>query len=314
MTSTIIRTRQIPFLFILSWLVIFQVFFGNEYIFGQEIQLLKKAETEIARDFIDLKAAPDDSARNSINARILSRFHLALMMPSAANYSFDSLKTIVRITSDDNRFTIFHWNLQRQNGQHCYYGFLRMNDYDKSKVFSLNDYSDSLEVPDILTLNPAQWYGALYYKVITGKTSQGTTFYTLLGWSGEDALVTSKVIEILSFNISDEPQFGLPVFKNYPGGMKTRIIFRFSSSVTMSLKFEEQIVSSKKKWNPRKRVFDITNTLEPIIVADRLIPMEPMLEGQYQYYVPAGDINDGFYMEDGNWMFIQGIESRNKPR
>ncbi len=235
-------------------------------------------------------------------------------MPSAAGYSFDSLKTIARITSDDKRFTIFHWNIQRENGRHYYYGFLRINDDAKPKIFPLVDFSDSLAFPDSMILNCGHWYGALYYKVITGKTANGTTFYTLLGWSGEDALITSKVIEILTFNAVDEPIFGLAAFKEYPGGIKTRIIFRYSSSATMALKYEEQILSTGRKWNPRKRTFDITNTQKQTIVADRLIPLDPMQEGQYQYYFPAGDMIDGFYMDYGSWKYIQGIESRNKPR
>ncbi|MCX6279044.1 MAG: hypothetical protein NT004_13260 [Bacteroidetes bacterium] len=291
------------------------VFFSiGGFVNGQEVPSVKSMEQELSRDFFVLKNTHNDSARFKLNDTILSLFHSVLSMPSAACYSFDSLKTIARITSDDKRFTIFHWNIQRENGRHRYYGFLRINDGTKSKIFQLVDFSDSLAIPDSLILDSGHWFGALYYRVITGTTSTGKTFYTLLGWSGEDALITSKVIEILTFNAADEPIFGLPVFKEYPGGMKTRIIFRYSSSATMALKYEEQIVSTGKKWNSRKRIFEITNTLKQTIVVDQLIPLDSTQEGQYQYYFPAGDMIDGFYMDYGRWRFIQGIESRNKPR
>lgn len=288
------------------------IFCTSNGVSGQNQKQLETMEREILQRFDSLKKSRNDTLRFALNERILQQFDYALKLPAAKNYSFDSLTSVARISDADNSFTFFHWNLQQQNGKHHYYGFLRINSREKSKIFALVDQSDLLSAIDSLILGPSNWFGSLYYKIISGKTEQGGQFYTLLGWSGKDNKVTCKVVEILTFDSEGKPQFGLPIFKNYKNGNNTRVIYRYSATTSMALKFEKQIVNNSKKWNPRKREFDSSIVEDWIIVADRLIPLDPMLEGQYQFYVPAGDVNDGFMMENGIWKFKTSIESRNK--
>ena len=92
----------------------------------------------------------------------------------------------------------------------------------------------------------------------------------------------------------------------------TRIIFRFAATTTMSLKFEKQTIASNKKWNIKKRDFDYSTRNSEMIVFDKMVPLDPLLEGQYQYYVAAGDTFDGFLFKDHSWTFITGIDTRNK--
>jgi hypothetical protein len=80
----------------------------------------------------------------------------------------------------------------------------------------------------------------------------------------------------------------------------------------MSLKYEKQPVSTNKKWNNRKRVFEYTMVETPMIVCDRMGPLYPEMEGQYQYYVASGDLYDGFVFKDHCWTFLENIETRNK--
>ena len=234
------------------------------------------------------------------------------MLPAAENVTFESIKTLIKITSGDNRFRIFHWNLPARDGKNRYFGFLKMLHRESPVVFPLTDFSDSLASPDTVLLDTRHWFGALYYKVISGKTALGKQFYTLLGWAGNNSTITRKVIEILSFDDHGTPQFGLPVFPDYEGGKMTRIIFSYSASTSMSLKYEEQAVATEKKWNPKKRGFDEKSKNAMMIIYDRLVPLDPQLEGQYQFYVTAGDVCDGFQFINGTWNFILGVETRNK--
>ncbi len=299
---------------IVLWLGSFSAFlFPGLIAYGQELQTIRDAEVELSKDFQALKNQRDDSSRSRINNHILDRFSTILLLPSSINYPFDSLKSVDRITSGDNMFTIYHWNIQSRNGHHTYYGFLQITRENKPKLYPLIDKSDSISGADSMILDTGHWFGALYYRIIIGNTALGKTMYTLLGWSGENADITAKVIDVLTFDNSGEPHFGLPVFIAQTGGGKTRIIFRFSSHSTMVLKYEDQVVKTTKKWNPRKREFEEAIKWNKIIVFDRLVPLDPIMEGQYQFYVPAGDVNDGYYMENGLWKFIEGIESRNTP-
>jgi hypothetical protein len=285
---------------------------NNSPVLAQDFQSLRAAEDTLAAILTRLNQAEDDSLRYAINDSFRTTLLNIMMLPGADDAKFESLKTLIKITSDDNRFRIFHWNLPTQDGRKKYFGFLKLLRQSPPAIFPLTDFSDSIASPDTVLLDCNHWFGALYYKVISGKNARGKQYYTLLGWAGNNAAITQKVIEILSFDDQGIPQFGLPVFPNYARGNNTRVVFRYSASTTMSLKYEEQPITSEKKWDPKKRGFDEKSRNALMIVFDRLVPLDPQLERLYQFYVAAGDVFDGFQFTNGSWNFIQGIEPKNK--
>ena len=307
------RKRRSLFFTVLNFLIpglmlVFQV------TSGQEIKDLPSLRLKIAMDFSKLRQFKADSLKFPVNDRLIREMGELLNKYKKNDLHIDTIKGLVQIASEDQRFTFYHWNLQRQNGVHNYYGFLKIKSGDSARIIRLTDRSDSIQGADTMPLDAGNWYGALYYKVIPCQTFTGQQYYTLLGWSGETDRVTSKVIEILQFGPSGEPRFGMRVFRNYSDDAKARIIFRFSAGTTMALRFEKQVISSSKKWNKKRREFDVTPNEEWMIVADRLSPLDPLMEGQAEYYVPAGDISDGFLLEKGVWNFKTDIETRNKGR
>ena len=279
---------------------------------GQRFHTIMQAEDTLKTILSSLNLAKDDSSRNEINQMFINDLAEALKIPSSDSYPFDSLKTLIKITSPDNKFRILHWNLPSSDGKHKYYGFIKLLNHDPPMIFPLVDKSDSLPDPETAALSNLQWFGALYYKVIQEEAGTGEHVYTLLGWSGKNAMITRKVIEVLSFDEHGKPRFGFKLFHDFRGGNMARIIFSFSALATMSLKYEKQAIPSKKSWNSKKRVFDHSMDETPMIVFDRMIPPDPLLDGQYQFYVAAGDIFDGFAFTNGWWSFINGIEARNK--
>jgi len=284
----------------------------NSQAVAQDFQSMRVAEDTLAAILTRLNQAEDDSLRYILNDSFRTTLSSIMMLPGADDAKFESLKTLIKITSDDNRFRIVHWNLPTQDGRKKYFGFLKLLHQSPPVLFPLTDFSDSIASPDTVILDCSHWFGALYYKVITEKNARGKEYYTLLGWAGNNAAITQKVIEILSFDDKGIPQFGLPVFPNYARGNNTRVVFRYSASTTMSLKYEEQPITSEKKWNPEKRGFNEKSRNALMIVFDRLVPLDPQLERLYQFYVAAGDIFDGFQFTHGSWNFIQGIEPKNK--
>jgi len=217
-----------------------------------------------------------------------------------------------KLAAPDKKFRIYLWNLRMQNGTYRYYGFIQQTPGQHANVTSLIDRSDSIMEPETQLLTPENWYGALYYKIIPVETGHSKTVYTLLGWDGINTLLTQKLIDILTFKENGEIQFGAPLFLDYAANQNMRIIFRYSCEASMILKFDDQTLINTKHWNPRKREFENTTKQAPIIVCDRLIPLDPQLEGLYQHYVPASDVYDGFLLEGSKWHYIKGIDVRNK--
>ncbi len=280
---------------------------------GQRFKSVEQAEDTILTAVkASLTRDLTDSSRNVINQLIYNGLHEALRLPASDDYPFESLKSIVTITSPDKKFRIFHWNLPGSDGKQRYFGFIKMLGQDPPVIFPLTDISDTLLSPDTVVLDNAHWYGSLYYKIIPGELSSGKKIYTLLGWAGRNSLITQKVIEVLMFDDHDKPRFGLKVFPDFKDGNMARIIFRYSAETTMSMKYEKQSIATNKRWNSKKREFDYSLEESLMIVCDRVVPIDPQLTGQYQYYVAAGDIFDGFLFRNNCWTFLSGIDTRNK--
>ncbi len=278
---------------------------------GQVFQNIMQAEETLCKDLAALNRATDDSTRTFCNQKFSADLRIALALPASDNYPFDSLKTLTRILSPDNKFRIFQWNLPASDGRSRFYGFIKMTGSTPAKIFPLVDFSDSLHMPDTMVLDHLHWQGALYYKIIPGEEATGKTFYTLLGWAGRNSLITKKIIEILSFSETGAPYFGCKIFPDYGEGNMTRIVFRFAPTTSMSIKYEKLSIASDKRWNSRKRIFEYSMKDTWIIVCDRMVPLDPQLDGQYQFYVAAGDIYDGFIFKHNYWSFMKGIDIRN---
>jgi hypothetical protein len=271
-----------------------------------------QAEDSLNSILATLNMAGNDSIKDKLNIDFSNALEQTLLLPSADNHVFKSLKSLVQLTSSDHKFRIFHWNLPDIRGEHRYYGFLKVCGTEQGKVFKLTDRSDSMPNPDTTITDNRRWFGALYYKIIREVLASGEPVYTLLGWAGHDKSLTMKVIEVLTFDNLDHPHFGLKVFPDYGDGKQARVIYRFGSTSTMSMKYEKQAIETEKKWNGKKQVFDYTYKEAEMIVCDRLVPLDPQLEGQYRFYVAAGDVCDGFLFRDHHWHFISGIDPWNK--
>ncbi|MBL4623749.1 MAG: hypothetical protein JKY42_01190 [Flavobacteriales bacterium] len=155
-------------------------------------------------------------------------------------------------------------------------------------LYELIDKSDEITRPLNRQLDHTNWYGALYSEIIVVK-KKGKTYYTLLGWDGNNEFTTKKIIEVLYFTSANNPKFGAQLFKLSKGSPR-RIIFEYSEEATMSLKWEEK----------RKQ-----------IVFDHLSPSEEDLIGVRQYYVPDMSF-DALELQKGTWVYIHDVDIRIK--
>jgi hypothetical protein len=139
----------------------------------------------------------------------------------------------------------------------------------------------------------------------------GQTFYTLLGWDGISLQLTQKIIDVLYFDRSDHPHFGSKIFQNFDNDGYSRIFFKYSSSASMVLRYDNQYLVNNKKWNPEKKRFETDREQVNMIVCEELVPVDPQLEGQFEYYVPS-EVFDGFVFRDGMWNYFKNVDVRNK--
>jgi len=261
----------------------------------------------------EMQKAENDSVRIIFNKQFHETLYRTLLLEGSFDYPFDSLRTIGKITSPDKKFRIFNWNLPKSDGTNIYFGFILLSQKAKMHaIYDLIDCSDSIPQPEIACLDDHSWFGSLYYKIIVTK-SDDQKFYTLLGLDRLNNQLIQKVIDVLYFDNANHPHFGAKIFRNYGNDQICRVLFKYSSSASMLLTYDNQYIIKNKKWNPTKKQFENEREKAWMIVSDELVPPDPQLEGQFEYYMPSSEIFNAFIFNEGKWNFIKNVDVRNKP-
>lgn len=234
-----------------------------------------------------------DEIRSASNIKFKSLLLEALKEPEAFYYPFDSLKTIARMTPEDNAFHIFNWNFPKTDGTFEYFAVLHQKISEKKKspetykVIDFKDHSHLINNPEGNSSGPDNWFGAHYYKLFTLNYKK-EKFYFLLGLDWNDLMTNKKVIEVITIQNNGNIKLGSPIFEM---GKKTlkRVIFEYSDQAVMSLKFMDE---------------------EKRIVFDHLSPSNPALKDQHQYYGPDFSF-DAYNWKKGKMIYQQDIDARN---
>lgn len=255
----------------------------------QELKLLQK-ETFYSRK---------ETERIAGNKKFIKTWDAIVSNPEILTYPFDSLKDISILVPKNNKFKLITWNLHKDDGTHGFFGYLLVNNSKRVKkglfkhetiqayeYFKLVDNSGSIKNPENYIGSPAKWYGMLYYSLI-----ECNGFYTLLAWDGNDNLTQKKIVDVLYFKPDGTPVFGKDVFK-FARKNPRRLIFEYSSEVSMSLKYNEK----------RKQ-----------IIYSHLAAKDPgsVLEGQFQYYGPDGSF-DALELRKDKWITLEAVDITNE--
>lgn len=230
-----------------------------------------------------------------LNERITSCYYFiqtlkeALKVPNSFYYDFTSLKTVSALRPDDDKFRIFTWNLILDSGKYMYFGAIQMNTSDSLILFGLYDSSDYNRDLIYGQFDNRHWVGALYYQIHHYKWKK-EDYYIVFGWDGQDAKTNRKVLDVLWFDDEGRPNFGKEIF-NFDGDVQARVIFDFSDQTAMLLRYDKD---------------------EKAIVFANLVPINPLLEGRYENYVPDGTY-DYMKFEKGVWKrHLMMFEDREK--
>jgi hypothetical protein len=229
----------------------------------------------------------------------IPKFVSALKLDNSFYYPFDSIETVSKIYSPDSLFRIFTWQLVLPKGHFRYYGVIQMRS-TKVKIFPLYDMSDTMRYhPQLVTTND-NWYGALYYNIISKQADLSVgqagkkTIYTLFGYEAADVATRRKVIEILTFDDKGKPRFGAPLFYFKREEDSTH----YKHTDTLSRFFIEY------KYNA-STILNYDTALE-MIVFDHVAAPKQKVEGATFTYVPDGTY-EGFLWKGGHWNWVEKV-------
>lgn len=228
---------------------------------------------------------------DSLSQDLVSNFMAILKEDGAFDYPFDSIFPIGKVSSPDGKLRIFTWNIVLDDGGYKYYGLLQYREKAKmeTQIFVLSDSSALISDPEKASLNPENWFGALYYQIIETKLPE-TTLYTLFGWDGNNLYTKKKILESLTFTSSGKPKFGKMVFKIDRVKLK-RVIFEFSPMVNMFMIYDDK---------------------NKTIIFDHLEPSDPVYEGNRAFYGPDFSY-DAFEFVDDVWVFKSNYKFDSTP-
>lgn len=242
-----------------------------------------------------------ESERVETNKKFIAAWDKIVNDVNILYYSFDSIKEASIIFPKNKKFKLITWNLNKDDGAHTYFGYLIVNNSKRLKksflnyttisefeVFKLRDHSIDVKSPENYIGGPDKWFGMLYTQII-----ECDGFYTLIGWDGNSKLTKRKFIDVLYFKSDGEPIFGKDIFK-IPKKSPKRLMFEYSSEVSMSLKYIER----KKQ-----------------IVYSHLASREDgaFLEGMFQFYGPDGSF-DALELKKDRWVTVEDVDVRNNQK
>lgn len=236
----------------------------------------------------------DEDERLTSGYHFLKHMNYALRVQGSYYYKFDSLKSVSIIYSPDDAFRIITWNLVLNEERFHYYGVIQLNPEKTKKLkdttnlrpfYPLIDRSQFIRNALDTTVDNNYWWGATYYKIIP-VTYKKQTYYTLLGWNGSTRMSNKKVVESLYFE-KNKPYFGAPIFDINLKKVIKRMIFEFSNSATMTLRYED------------KRGYLIYESVGPTRPQDMGHPETYLPDGSYDYMI--------FNKKTGIWEKQQGM-------
>lgn len=246
-----------------------------------------QVEDSIQSLFSKIIETKDDAKKLEYNKEIGNYLERALAKKTSFEYPFNKLQYISKLASADGKTRIFTWDIPFDDGTYRYFGFIQIKSKNNISLAKLSDKSARTKKTKQAVLSNTEWYGALYYKILTN-TYKNKTYYTLLGWDGNDNFTNKKIIEILTIK-RKKPQFGAKLFK-MQNTTQARVVFEYAKQAKMMLNYDDEL---------------------KLIVFDHLAPSLKKFKDQYMYYGP--DLSqDGLQFIDGYWILKENIDLRNK--
>lgn len=274
-------------------------------------QTFSEQEKKLASLLDSIKYGSHLEVKNTANQNFTKELQYTLSLNNAFHYPFSNLKMGI-FTSPDKQIRIFNWMLIKDKREYDYFAVIQFFN-PKTKQYqtvTLDNTIDEIFEPEQSILDSSQWFGALYSDLIE-VSYQNKTYYTLLGWNGNDPAVNRSVIDVINIKPNGEISSGAPIFQ-MGKELKKRLVFNFSKRASMILRYDNQEcieVTTNKKGVKKEKIIPAK-----MIVMDHLMPEQSHLKGHFEYYIPAGDIYDGLLFKNGKWILKADILVKNKPQ
>jgi len=255
----------------------------------------------------------DNAEKKLIWSTELSKKLLDHLENSEEIKSLDSTALLVDLISEDKKVQIVTWGIEF-DGKWEYFGLLKS--YNQSKktyqVYDLvsTDFLSSLDKKELFDQN--NWPSGVYFKMIE-KEYNKRKYYTFLGWLAPISQTSYKFIEVMTLSKSGKPYFRKTNYFKTGKQYDNRQLFSYSRQSKFLLDYGIYEYSTRK-WNRKKKEYDIDEYSEELIVFDHLISQYPNMKDLPEFMVPVGNLIDAFKFDNGKWVYVTDIDARNMKK
>jgi len=270
--------------------IFFALLFSSLFVNAQQVGVLAQVENTLLRlgqKCIRLKTEEQRMAAADSFALVLDQ---NIGKQESFEFPFSKVTNLSKLIAPDQSFRVYTWSVPMRDGSFSFYGRLVLNEEKGLRVIKLSDAAADIENPENMLLKPEQWYGAMYYDIVSTK-EKGTNFYTLMGYRPNNSSHHEKILEPISLDNSNKMRFGAKIF-NTPlvNGIKYkrppyRLIFRYSPKGSASVKY----IPEEKR-----------------IVMDHLAPADVDVTDDWARYGPDFSYQALFW-KDGHWQLEDEI-------
>jgi hypothetical protein len=211
----------------------------------------------------------------------------ALSIPGSLDFPWSRLDKIGVVDSEDKRMRVVSWHVEDDRDHYRYFCYIQVGmKKGKIKLYELSDNGKPQRGMAKTIQTKSDWYGKLYYQVISKKYKR-KTYYTLLGMDFNNALSTIKTVEVMQIQ-RNEPHF---VRSHISRGVDftDRLVLEYAKQVAISVRYDPGT---------------------GMITFDHLVPFHPIYENNFEFYGPDGSF-DGLEFEGGLWIYRDDIDARN---
>jgi hypothetical protein len=210
-----------------------------------------------------------------------------LSMEGSMEFPWNRLDRIGVLTSDDGRMRVFTWHVMDDYNHYRYFGYIQLAlKKGKVRLFELHDNEKAQRGVMKLEQSHTDWYGKLYYQLISNKHKR-KTYYTILGMDFNDSRSTIKSVEVLEIH-RNSPRFVRSLFSKGRDYVD-RLVLEYADQVAISVRYDPGL---------------------EMITFDHLVPFHPIYSNNFEFYGPDGSY-DGLEFSDGYWLYREDIDARN---
>lgn len=199
----------------------------------------------------------------------------------------DSLNAITVLVSNDKQLQLVSWEIKNDKSSYDYFALAITHAKGKGSYIEFAEKAYEAKSLEYASVTTAKWYGAHYYQLIEN-TYAKKKYYTIIGIDWRNAISKKKIIDVVSIDNKGNLLFTEQAFQVF-GRPQRRFVLEYKYDISVKCKYDEQV---------------------KMIVFDHLVPPNPNLKGQKQFYV--NDFSyDALKFEKGKWKLIEDFDARN---